>query len=46
MHIGFLSIVAVIAPDPPASRKLHGDAPGLPLESQGADYHHSERTAR
>ena len=44
MKIEFLSTVAVIAPDPPASRKLYTDTLGLPLES-GADheYHHSEQ---
>ena len=30
MDIEFLSTVAVIAPDPPASRKLYVDALGLP----------------
>ncbi|MGH2869713.1 MAG: hypothetical protein ACRDNK_19370 [Solirubrobacteraceae bacterium] len=45
MNIEFLSSVAVIAPDPPASRKLYVDALGLPLESQGGDYHHSEQIA-
>ena len=44
MKIEFLSTVAVIAPDPPASRKLYIDALGLPLESRGDnDYHASER---
>ena len=44
MKIEFLSTVAVIAPDPPASRRLYVDALGLPLES-GADseYHHSDQ---
>ena len=45
MHIEFLSTVAVIAPDPPASRKLYVEALGLPLESHGDDYHHSEQIA-
>src|SRR5205085_6631522 len=45
MNIEFLSTVAVIAPDPPASRKLYVDALGLPLESDGGDYHHSEQIA-
>ena len=36
MKIEFLSTVAVIAPNPPASRKLYVDALGLPLKS-GAD---------
>src|SRR5947209_15821091 len=43
MNIEFLSTVAVIAPDPSASRKLYVDALGLPLESQGGEYHHSEQ---
>ena len=44
MKIEFLSTVAVIAPDPPASRKLYVDALGLPLQSGGDDdYHHSEQ---
>jgi catechol 2,3-dioxygenase-like lactoylglutathione lyase family enzyme len=43
MNIKFLSTVAVIAPDPPASRKLYVDALGLALESQGGEYHHSEQ---
>ena len=44
MKIEFLSTIAVIAPDPPASRELYVDALGLPLAS-GADgeYHHSEQ---
>ncbi len=42
MNIEFLSAVAVIAPDLPASCKLYVDALGLPLESHD-DYHHSER---
>ena len=46
MNIEFLSTVAVIAPDPPASRNLYVDALGLPLESHGDDdYHHSEQIA-
>jgi catechol 2,3-dioxygenase-like lactoylglutathione lyase family enzyme len=43
MNIEFLSTVALIAPDPPVSRKLYVDVLGLPLESQGGDYHHSEQ---
>ena len=35
MNIEFLATVAVIASDPPASRKLYADALGLPLESEG-----------
>ncbi len=45
MNIEFLSTVAVIAPDLPASRKLYLEALGLPLESRDADYHHSEQIA-
>jgi catechol 2,3-dioxygenase-like lactoylglutathione lyase family enzyme len=45
MNIEFLSTVAVIAPDPPASRKLYVDTLGLPLEDQGGDYLHSEQIA-
>ena len=43
MKIEFLSSVAVIAADPPTSRRLYVDTLGLPLES-GADgeYFHSE----
>ncbi len=43
MNIEFLSTVAVIAADPPASRKLYVDALALPLS--GGDYLHSERVA-
>ena len=44
MKIEFLSTIAVIAPDPPASRKLYLDALGLPLESGGdGEYIHSEQ---
>jgi catechol 2,3-dioxygenase-like lactoylglutathione lyase family enzyme len=43
MEIEFLSTIAVIAPDPPASRKLYVDALGLPLESAAGDYFHSEQ---
>jgi catechol 2,3-dioxygenase-like lactoylglutathione lyase family enzyme len=44
MKIEFLSTIAVIAPDPPASRKLYVDALGLPLEGSDDDgYHHSEQ---
>jgi catechol 2,3-dioxygenase-like lactoylglutathione lyase family enzyme len=46
VNIEFLSTVAVIAPDPPASRKLYVDALGLPLENAGdGEYLHSERIA-
>lgn len=44
MEIEFLSTVAVIAPDPAASRDLYVDALGLPLEGSGGDaYQHSEQ---
>jgi hypothetical protein len=41
MNIEFLSTVAVITPDPPASRKRYLDTFGLPLG--GDEYLHSER---
>jgi catechol 2,3-dioxygenase-like lactoylglutathione lyase family enzyme len=44
MNIEFLSTVAVIAPDPPESRRLYIDALGLPLKSAvDGEYHHSEQ---
>jgi hypothetical protein len=45
MNVEFLSTVAVIAPDPSASRELYVGALGLPLEGQGSGYHHSEEIA-
>ena len=45
MNIEFLSTVAVIAPDPSASRRLYVDALGLSLEGQGGEYQHSEQVA-
>ncbi len=46
MEIEFLTGVAVIAPDPLASRRLYVDALGLPLEGAGEDdYHHTDRLA-
>jgi catechol 2,3-dioxygenase-like lactoylglutathione lyase family enzyme len=46
MEIQFLSTIAVIAPDPPASRALYVDVLGLPLEGAADDdYLHSERIA-
>jgi catechol 2,3-dioxygenase-like lactoylglutathione lyase family enzyme len=42
---GVPSTVAVIAPDPLASRRLYVDALGLPLEGHSDDYQHSERIA-
>ena len=43
MEIEFLSTVAVIAPDPSASRGLYVAALGLPLEGRGQGYYHSEQ---
>jgi catechol 2,3-dioxygenase-like lactoylglutathione lyase family enzyme len=43
VDIKFLSTMAVITPDPPASRKLYLDALGLPLG--GGEYLHSEQLA-
>ena len=46
MKIEFLSTVAIITPDAPASRELYVHALGLPLESRGDDeYHRSEQIA-
>jgi catechol 2,3-dioxygenase-like lactoylglutathione lyase family enzyme len=43
MEIEFLATLAVIAPDPLASRRLYVDSLGLPLESAtGGEYVHSE----
>lgn len=42
MDVLFVTSVAVIAPDPPASRRLYGDALGLPLERMGGEYFASE----
>ena len=46
MNIEFLSTIAVIAADPPSSRRLYVDMLGLPLNS-GVDgeYFHSEQLA-
>jgi catechol 2,3-dioxygenase-like lactoylglutathione lyase family enzyme len=44
VEIEFLATVAVIAPDPPASRALYVDTLGLPLDGVDSDgYHHSEQ---
>jgi catechol 2,3-dioxygenase-like lactoylglutathione lyase family enzyme len=43
MKIEFVASVAVIAPDPEASRELYVDTLGLPLSSQSGDYFHSEQ---
>jgi catechol 2,3-dioxygenase-like lactoylglutathione lyase family enzyme len=43
MNVQFIASIAVITPDPPASRRLYVDALGLPLEAAaGSDYFHSE----
>ena len=38
MEIEFVTSLAVVTPDPPASRKLFVDALGLPLEPLDAEY--------
>ena len=43
VNIQFLSTVAVIAPDPPRSRRLYVDAFGLPLQGKADDYQHTEQ---
>jgi catechol 2,3-dioxygenase-like lactoylglutathione lyase family enzyme len=43
LNIEFLSTVAVIAPDPAASRELYVGALGLPLEGQGNGYYRREQ---
>jgi catechol 2,3-dioxygenase-like lactoylglutathione lyase family enzyme len=46
MEIEFLATIAVIAPDPPGSRRLYVEALGLPLEGKGDDqYHHTDQLA-
>jgi catechol 2,3-dioxygenase-like lactoylglutathione lyase family enzyme len=45
VNIEFLSTVAVIAPDPAASRELYVSSLGLPLEGEGNGYYHSEQIA-
>lgn len=42
MQIAFLSTIAMIAPDPPRSRRLYVEALGLPLEGEHG-YLHSDR---
>jgi catechol 2,3-dioxygenase-like lactoylglutathione lyase family enzyme len=42
VQIEFLSTLALIAPDPPASRKLYVDALGLPLGGEG-DYVYTDQ---
>ena len=41
MKVEFIASVAVVAPDPPASRKLYLDALGLPLEGEAQDGYYS-----
>jgi catechol 2,3-dioxygenase-like lactoylglutathione lyase family enzyme len=44
MDVLFVSGVAVVSADPPASRKLYVEALGLPLEpNPGSDYYSSDR---
>jgi catechol 2,3-dioxygenase-like lactoylglutathione lyase family enzyme len=45
MNIEFLATVALIAPDPAASRRLYVEALGLPLEGHSGGYQHSEQIA-
>jgi hypothetical protein len=41
MNVLFIASVAVVATDPPQSRKLFIDALGLPLEGEGDGYYSS-----
>src|SRR5207302_7142277 len=41
MKVEFIASVAVVTPDPPASRTLYVDALGLPLEGEGQDGYYS-----
>ena len=44
MKVQFVTSLAVVAPDPPASRKLYVDALGRPLEGREPNgYHSSEK---
>ena len=43
MNIEFLSTLAVISPDPAASRKFYGDALSLPLAGDADDYQHTDQ---
>ena len=45
MDVQFITSVAVIAPDPSASRGLYVDALGLPLTVEDDGYLHSEQIA-
>ncbi|MDT7710865.1 MAG: hypothetical protein QOG20_6472 [Pseudonocardiales bacterium] len=42
MDVRFITSIAVITPDPEASRGLYVDALGLPLTAEGDGYLHSE----
>ena len=42
MQVQFIASISVIAPDPPASRRLYLDTLGLPLERLDEDYYASE----
>jgi hypothetical protein len=41
MNVVFITSLAVVASDPPKSRKLFIDALGLPLEGEGDGYYSS-----
>jgi catechol 2,3-dioxygenase-like lactoylglutathione lyase family enzyme len=43
MKIEFVTSIAVITPDPKQSLRLYADTFGLPLDSEGGDYFHSEQ---
>jgi catechol 2,3-dioxygenase-like lactoylglutathione lyase family enzyme len=46
MNVLFIASFAVIAPDPPQSRRLYVDALGLPLAAgEDGEYWHSEKIA-
>ena len=45
MDVLFIASVAVVAADPPRSRKLFMDALGLPLEGEGDGYYSSGNIA-
>lgn len=45
MNVEFLATVAVIAPDPVASRELYVETLGLPLRGEDDGYCHSEQVA-
>jgi catechol 2,3-dioxygenase-like lactoylglutathione lyase family enzyme len=41
LNVEFIASIAVIAPDPAASRELYVEALGLPLEGEGPDGYYS-----